>query len=301
MFIRQDGLSVGVHTPAKLNLFLEVLAKRPDGYHEIETVMVAINRFDTVTFEVHDEPLIDLRIVPSVATESGLPNDPRDNLVYRALDLLRQRSDCRQGGTATLTKRIPSAAGLGGGSSDAAAALMAANRAWKLRWPIEQLQSLAAELGSDIPFFLSPPPGNSATIAVCRGRGEIVQPTTAPANMHFVVARPNFGLSTPRVYQHCTAAEQPKSAEEFLKSLRAGDRTAAAQQMTNRLQPAAACVEPEIDALAKRFNDSGAIAHQLSGSGSAYFGWFPNAASARRAAARLRGNDAIQAWYAHAI
>lgn len=301
MFIRQDGQSVGVLAPAKLNLFLEVLAKRPDGYHEIETVMVAINRFDALAFKPTDESRIILHISRSGEASRGLPKDSRDNLVYRALLLLQQRSDVRKGGVATLTKHIPPASGLGGGSSDAAAALLAANRAWNLRWPVEQLQSLAAELGSDIPFFLTPHQGNSATMAVCRGRGEIVEPTSAPANMHFVVARPQVGLSTPEVYKNCRPAKNPRSAGKLLQALRSGDRSESASLMTNRLQAAAAGIAPEVSEMARRFDACGAIAHQLSGSGSAYFGWFPNAFAARRAAARLRGNASNRAWYARAI
>ena len=301
MFIRQDGLAVGVLAPAKLNLFLEVLAKRPDGYHEIETVMVAISRFDAITFQPSDDPQIHLHVKSTGQSGNGLPANPRENLVHRALLLLQQRSNCRQGGTAALTKRIPPASGLGGGSSDAAAALLAANGAWELHWPIDQLQTLAAELGSDIPFFLTPRTGSSATMAVCRGRGETVEHAAAPANMHFVVARPEIGLSTPKVYKHCCPARQPRAAGDLLEALRAGCRMEAARCMINTLQPAAARIAPEVDKMAERFDALGAIAHQLSGSGSAYFGWFPSAASARRAAARLRGIASIQAWYARAI
>ena len=302
MFIRQEGRQVRALAPAKLNLFLEILNKRPDGFHEIETLMVAINRFDALSFEPSALPEIELtvRAIPPIASDT-LPADPQKNLVYRALKLLQQRSGCEQGGTAILTKRIPPASGLGGGSSDAAAALAAANIAWKLDWNTEQLQSVAAELGSDIPFFLSPRTGNSATMAICRGRGEIVEPAIAPSNMHFVVARPDFGLSTPQVYGMCAPAQQPQDADRLIQCLRSGDRSTARGKMINRLQPAAETVNPTVREIADQFEALHPIAHQLSGSGSAYFGWFASAASAMRAAAKIRGKAAIHAWHAHAI
>ena len=158
MNLRQNERKRIVHAPAKLNLFLEVLGKRADGYHELATLMVPIRLFDTLSFE--PTPAVAGRPAPiefslrACDPASRVPADS-SNLVVRALDLLRERSGCESGAKVELFKRIPTAAGLGGGSSDAAAALRVANRAWQIRWETEKLSSLAAELGSDVPFFLA--------------------------------------------------------------------------------------------------------------------------------------------------
>lgn len=316
MWIRQDGPIVRVLSPAKLNLFLEILAKRLDGYHEIETLIIAVNHFDSLTFVATDKQSIHLRCRPAaglgggrglnrsagglVSVFEGLPKE-QDNLAHRALRLLQTRSGCRQGGQATLVKRIPPASGLGGGSSNAAAALLAANRAWKLGWTQAQLAELATELGSDVPFFLTQPTARGATTAICRGRGEQVHPCRGPAGTHFVVVRPAAGLSTPDVYRHCHPAVQPRSVDNFSGAFTGGDYRAAARAMTNGLQPAAAALSPAVNLLAEQFQRLGPIAHQLSGSGSAYFGWFPSGKAAARAAGRLRALGYPYVWRVESI
>ena len=153
-----------VETPAKVNLTLEVLGKRPDDYHEISSVMQAVSIFDSLTFSAAEE----LRLETDA---SGL--DTRDNLVYRAADLLKEKTGVIKGALIRLCKGIPVAAGLGGGSSDAAATLLGLNRLWGLQLAEEDLGKLAAQLGSDVPFFLS------GGTALTEGRGE--QITTLPA------------------------------------------------------------------------------------------------------------------------
>src|SRR6185437_10842883 len=147
--------------------------------------------------------------------------------------LLQNRSGTSQGARLELTKRIPAASGLAGGSSDAAAALMAANLGWQLNWPREQLIPLAAELGSDVPFFLGP------GAAICRGRGEIMESVAGLGPMWFVVVRPPVGLSTPAVYRACHPAAEPRHAEPLLCCLRNGDLGTAARHFHNALQIAA--------------------------------------------------------------
>jgi len=316
MWIRQDGPIVRVLSPAKLNLFLEILAKRPDGYHEIETLIIAVNHFDSLTFVATENSSIHLRCRGAVGLDSrrglnrpggapvsafeGLPTE-QDNLAHRALRLLQTQSGCRQGGQATLVKRIPPASGLGGGSSNAAAALLAANRAWKLGWTQAQLAELATELGSDVPFFLTQPTARGATMAICRGRGEQVRPCHGPAGAHFVVVRPAVGLSTAEVYQHCQPTAQPRPVENFFNAFAGGDYQAAARAMTNGLQPAAAELSPAVKRLADQFQRLGPIAHQLSGSGSAYFGWFPGRKAAACAAGRFRAMGYPYVWRVESI
>src|SRR3954471_18211939 len=175
MLLRQHGRSLVVRTPAKLNLFLEILGRRPDGFHELETLMVTVGIYDSLTFTEDDSDEIRLRCFGSTSSptsartsENDVP-DGRQNLVYRAAELLRQHAGIARGVRIELEKRIPVAAGLAGGSSDAAATLTALNQLGNLDLPTAELQRLASQLGSDIGFFLC---GKAA--AICRGRGELV-------------------------------------------------------------------------------------------------------------------------------
>ena len=232
MNVRRGGFFLELQTPAKLNLFLEVLARRPDGYHEIETLMTAVTIYDSLFFAANQDGRIELscewatglaaratrwRAAGEPAVFDDLPQGDA-NLVVRALERLRARTGVRQGATVRLVKRIPAAAGLGGASSDAAAALVAANDHWRLGWSLTQLAEFAAELGSDIPFFL----GGGA--AVCRGRGERREAVAGLPRLDVVVVRPPEGLSTPEVYRRGQPAAEPvKKRKEKKKKSDADD------------------------------------------------------------------------------
>jgi len=292
MDVYRSGDWVYAQTPAKLNLFFEVLAKRADGFHEIETLMVPIGLHDSLalcaSLPGQDEPqpsavALDARWAsPGLEAAFGPLPAPADNLVTRALKLLQKRSGVRRGAQVRLIKRIPSAAGLGGGSSDAAAALRLANVAWQVNWSDDRLNEVAVELGSDVPFFLQP------GAAVCRGRGELIEPLGALPTMHYVVVRPQEGLSTPAVFKAGRPADKPRSLQWTLAALRSGDVGGLARGLFNRLEPAAASLTGWINRLREEFQRAGAIAAQMSGSGSSYFGLCHHAGHARAIAARLR-------------
>lgn len=296
MHIRRSGLAVQVWAPAKLNLLLEVLAKRSDGFHEIVTLMTAIKIFDTLwltpvsrgELELSCSWAAPMELVQQPKVAGGTPASMGDlpegqnNIVWRALALLRARSGVSQGAQVRLIKRIPSAAGLGGASSDAAAALLAANVAWRLDWSRSRLMELAAELGSDVPFFLGPP------AAVCRGRGEIIDPVSDLAGLHLVVVRPPHGLSTPEVYQRCQPVADSVSVDALLSALRRGDLAGARPHLVNRLQGPAESLSPWVGRLRREFTDTECVAHQMSGSGTSYFGICRHERHARRVADRLR-------------
>jgi 4-diphosphocytidyl-2-C-methyl-D-erythritol kinase len=180
-----------------------------------------------------------------------------------------------------LTKRIPSASGLGGASSDAAAALVAANLGWRLAWPRERLAEVAAEIGSDVPFFLT------RGAAICRGRGERIEPIE-PGRLYVVVVRPPVGLSTPRVYLACQPTASPVGCERVAAALRRGQVAAVARMLNNRLEESAATLTTWIGRLRQEFSRLDVLGHQMSGSGSSYFGICRHARHARRVAARLR-------------
>lgn len=288
------GNRVLVQAPAKLNLFLELLNRRTDGYHELETLMVTITIFDTIVFTTTVKDHVRLTCSASTGTRalevamgagaSLLGEVPvgGTNLVTRAVTRLRQAAGGGAGADVHLVKRIPSAAGFGGASSDAAAALLAANQAWQLHWSRAKLARIAADLGSDIPFFL----GHGA--AICRGRGELIEPLSVPSSLHLVVVRPPEGLSTALVYQHCSVPTDPVGLQPLVTALRQGDNDCVGRHLLNRLEPAAARLTPWIARLRRVFGHFDCLGHQMSGSGTGYFGICRNARHARRVAARLR-------------
>ncbi len=288
MLGQRPAVSIEVHAPAKLNLFLEVLAKRDDGYHEIETLMVPVNLFDTLHFHAHDSAsknVVDFSYRHFFGRQFKARDDVpvgRENIIFRAIELLRRRAGVDAGAQVFLIKRVPVQSGLGGGSSDAAAALVAANRAWQLGWTESRLVSLAAELGSDVPFFIERHP------AICRGRGERIESVNAIGDLHAVIIYPPGGLSTAEVYSRCRAADRPCSASELVDALGTGCPEKIRKAMLNRLQPAAEELSPWICRARDEFNKTDCAAHQLTGSGSAYFGICRNAQHARRVAALVR-------------
>ncbi len=287
MYIRKVHNAYELLAPAKLNLFFEVLAKRADGFHEIETLMAPIACYDTLT--VAEDRTGSLSLIcqtaqkaPSLTDVLGTVPSDRQNIAYRAVELLRARAGLSSGLRMCLTKRIPAMAGLGGGSSDAAAALIGANLVWQLGWSRAQLAELAAELGSDVPFFLY------RGFAICRGRGERIEPLQLNCPMAVVVARPPVGLSTPEVYKNCRVGEPAISLNPLVAGLRSGKVVQIARHLHNRLQTAAAEMSSWIAKMQIAFNGLNCLGHQMSGSGSSYFGICANLKHARHAAARLR-------------
>jgi 4-diphosphocytidyl-2-C-methyl-D-erythritol kinase len=314
MHVRRSAGWVEILAPAKLNLFLEVLARRPDGFHEIETLMAPIDRFDTLRLSTSTTGQITLRCddaalrlvdagasYPRVRTSQPIGGGPAaappeqlptgdDNLVVRAVRRLRERAGVSVGAEIQLVKRIPLAAGLAGGSSDAAAALVGANELWQLGWSREQLAEIAAELGSDIPFFFD------GGAAVCRGRGERIEPIGVHAALHFVVVKPPAGLGTAAVYRACRPATIARSAAELIAALRRGCLAQIGRALHNGLQAAAESLSPWIERLAKEFSQLPFLGHQMSGSGTSYFGLCHHAQQARQLATLLRGRGLGHVW-----
>ncbi len=290
MRLYHKGVGLVVEAPAKLNLFFEVLQKRPDGYHEIETLMCPIDLYDTIYVEEAPGEQIELRVVVAGACRAGRPwlveiPEGRENLIVRALAMLRQRVQPETGIRVRLLKRIPSAAGLGGGSSDAAAALVAGNALWGNRVSCDELAELAAELGSDVPFFLA------GGAAICRGRGEQVESTVTPGEMHFVVVRPPQGLGTAAVYRSCRPAERPRSVEPLVQAMRSGDMRGVGSSLCNRLEPAAERLSPWIGRLRQEMGYMDVWGQAMSGSGSSYFGLCRHALHAQAVKRRLQARS----------
>lgn len=297
MLFRWDQSSLVVHAPAKLNLFLEVLNKRPDGFHELETVMVMLGIYDTLRFTPlpkttrESNPFaLPFRLFlanPQIPDQSAgentqsVPSGP-DNLVVKAAELLRTHAGYEGGVDIELWKRIPSEAGMAGGSSDAAATLAGLNRLWKLNLPIEELQRLAAQLGSDVPFFLS-----ASRSAICRGRGEIIEPLNLPLGHYFVVVKPTSGLSTPAVFREWKPTGETRSAKTLIEALRQSDTTSLAKGFHNALQKPAEKLNADVSRLRDVFSNEPVLGHMMSGSGTAYFGVTRHRLHAEHVAARL--------------
>jgi 4-diphosphocytidyl-2-C-methyl-D-erythritol kinase len=294
------GESLTVRAPAKLNLSLAVLTRRPDGYHEIESLMVPVTLGDTLVVRATDAPGVRLsvRFGGTLATADGrdlardVPADGR-NLVVRAAEALAAEAGIPRGREIDLVKEVPSGAGLGGGSSDAAAVLMAAARVWGIDWPRERLAALGATIGSDVPWFFTGGAG------VARGRGEAIEEVSGIPPLPAVIACPAAGLSTAAVYGRCTPDPARRGeAERLAAALARGDGRAAAL-MHNALEAPARELCPDVDRLLEAFARAGAVAPRLTGSGSACFALARTAPEARGIAARLeaqRRPDGGRQW-----
>jgi 4-diphosphocytidyl-2-C-methyl-D-erythritol kinase len=278
MFHRDQTNSVTVAAPAKLNLFLKVLGKRTDGFHELETLMVSVGLYGALTLECHDAG----SVRPGSPVRELPPVDD-NNLVLKAAHLLRRSTGTSLGAKLTLIKRIPMAAGLAGGSSDAAATLVGLNRLWRLGLSVVELHDLAARLGSDVPFFLC-----SSPAAICRGRGEIVEPQPLPLRFHFVIARPRSGLSTAEVFRHCRPSQIGWSATDLAAACHRGRIDHAVRYLHNALQEPAERLNTEVTTLKQWFSREAFVGHMMSGSGTSYFGLCRSRSQALQLAARLK-------------
>ncbi len=248
-----------VWAPAKVNLYLEVLGKRADGYHELNTLMMSLNLYDTIRFREEESEVITLRCTnPTLSTG-------KDNLIIKAAKLLQLHTGCTRGISIHLEKRIPMGAGLGGGSSDAATTLTTLNRLWQLNLNHEQLNQLAAQLGSDVPFFLT------SNAGWCTGRGEIVQPLTCPRPFWYVLICPHFGLSTAEVYGQLQVPRNPRDGEEILQAVRQGHVEKVRPLLFNRLQEPAEQLRPELTKFMSLLQQESPTGVLMSGSGTTVF------------------------------
>lgn len=274
---------VAALSPAKLNLTLDVIRKRADGFHDIRSLMTRINLYDSLTLQPNAHNSIELT-VDDRRRRNGRILDPiptgPTNLVVQALHELKQYSGFSAGGVLHLTKRIPSQAGLGGGSSNAATALMLANHAWELDLTIDALMEVGERIGSDVPFFLSDSP------SICEGRGEKTTKLGGPAGrVHFVLLKPPFGLSTARVFGRYSGGRSQRISHipsDIACLHRLG------KLLSNDLQEAAKELTPWIGETERLFDRLCPLGHQMTGSGTAYFGVCRSAAHARGLAGKLR-------------
>jgi len=264
--------SVRLPAFAKINLCLHVLGRRPDGYHELRTIFQAISLHDTLNLSLVSLPGITLE-----TNDPALPTGP-ENLIYRALDSIRAEIGIRGGIYARLEKRIPVARGLGGGSSDAAAALIGTLRLTKKKLPLYRLMAIAAGLGADVPFFLV------GGRAVATSRGDEIYPLPDAPKRSILVVSPNgIGVSTKDAYQwvsqELTNRPQPHNIWGFCALC--WSRSGA---LSNDFEGPVFSRHPRLGEIRTGLLKRGAADAALAGSGSAVFGVFQNPAQARRAA-----------------
>jgi 4-diphosphocytidyl-2-C-methyl-D-erythritol kinase len=296
MVPRKVGTAWEVLAPAKLNLYLEVLGKRTDGFHELETLMVPVRLYDHIRWIPsqlgRDSSRCGLIVeTPNPAYLSALSDQ---NLILKAANLLAAEARIEPHGLFHLTKRIPVEAGMGGGSSDAAASLLLANEAWQLGFSRPRLGELAAELGSDVPFFLNSGP------AICRGRGELIEACAGLPRLDFVVVKPDFGLSTQAVFHELhemepiSDARRQESAAQLsglLNELLAGAIGRACHRMTNRLEEGALRLASGIECIKLALARAGCWGQFMTGSGSAVIGIVRSAKMARQIARTLSAQN----------
>jgi len=268
---------IDIETPAKLNLGLEIIGRREDGFHEIATILVGIDIYDTLRLTSADT----ISIACDEPALTGI-----DNLAMRALAALRDDTGFRGGARIELTKRIPAAAGLGGGSSDAAAALLAGRELWQLDVADDALRSLAARLGSDVPFFLD------GGCAVARGRGEVLTPVPLPGAVWFVVVVPALAIpnKTATLYAHVRREDFSDGARIGVQETRLAVGLALGPELLgNAFSRPLYDVAPALTGLPDVMRDAGAAAVALSGAGPAHYAPFASITDAESTASRLRG------------
>lgn len=265
--------------PAKINLLLDVLRKREDGFHEVEMVMTMVDLADRLEME----ELPGDRIV--LSSQAGfIPLDEK-NLAFQAARLIKERYGVSRGVYIHLDKRIPVAAGLAGGSSDAAAALRGLNRLWGLGLSRQELESLGAELGSDVPFCIR------GGTAVARGRGEVLESIPAPPQCWVILAKPPINVSTADVYGKLRASELKShpSLSDMLSAIRRESFADMCSSLGNVLETVTLDRYPEVRQIKDCMAKLGADGILMSGSGPTVFGLVSKEAKVARIYNGLRG------------
>ncbi len=270
---------------AKINIGLDVLRRRADGYHEVKMIMQTVDIYDELVLERRKQPGIELRM-----DNSDLPSGG-DNLICRAADLLFREKEITGGVNISLTKRIPIAAGMAGGSADAAAALRGVNELFDLGYSLKELQALGVGLGADIPYCLA------GGIMLSEGIGEILTPLPAPPAAHLVIAKPDINVSTAFVYGnlHADRLAWHPDIDGMIAALQKGDLDGITGRLGNVLETVTVKAHPVIEQIKELLRKQGAENALMSGSGPTVFGIFKEKETAARAAEAVeRGRLAKQ-------
>lgn len=267
-----------IKAPAKINLSLDVLHKRPDGYHEVEMIMTTIDLADRIELSLNHSNQIIIN-----SHNRFVPDDQR-NLAYQAALLLKNRFRVKKGVNITIEKTIPVAAGLAGGSSDAAATLRGLNKLWDLGLSLEELAELGAEIGSDVSFCVY------GGTALAKGRGEIITKLPPPPTCWVVLAKPFIGVSTAEVYRRLNINDvNHPDTNEMINAIKANDFGGVCKNLGNVLEEVTLPLHPEVAQIKDQMSRFGADAVLMSGSGPTVFGLVEHDSRMHRIYNGLRG------------
>lgn len=269
--------SIRLRAHAKINLTLDVVGKRPDGYHDVEMIMQSVGLWDEIILRETDR---------GIELDSNLKNLPRGsrNIAWRAVELIRTEFGISRGVNIFIRKNIPIAAGLGGGSADCAGVLLGLNRLWNLNIDDEALRLLGKSLGADVPFCLT------GGTALAQGIGEILTPIASRADIWLVIIRPNIWVSTKEIYGRLdlnSIGKRPDN-EAMIKHLGAGRITGIAENLVNVLEGVTIPMHPQIARIKSQLMEQGALGSLMSGTGPTVYGVFKDQSSAHKAARVLK-------------
>jgi 4-diphosphocytidyl-2-C-methyl-D-erythritol kinase len=251
-----------VRVPGKINLQLSVGPLQKDGYHELATVFQSVSLFDELTLTPIESGAIEI----DCGGKAGVP-EGRENLAYRAAELMIDRFDIESGVAIKIKKEIPIAGGMAGGSANAGAAIVGIDSLFSLGLSRNEMEKLGAELGADVPFTIS------GGTAIGTGRGDRITPVLSRGTYYWVLALSTSGLSTPAVYSECDRLREgmdiaaPHVSDELLQSLTHGDAKSLGKKLVNDLQPAACSLKPALRLILDVGIDYGALGGIVSGSG----------------------------------
>ena len=267
-----------VKAPAKINLSLDVLYKRPDGFHEVEMIMTTIDLADRVELTLLEQDKIHI-----LSHNRYVPDDQR-NLAFQAAQLLKDRYQVKKGVQITIEKTIPVAAGLAGGSSDAAATLRGLNKLWGLGLTLDELASLGSEIGSDVSFCVY------GGTALAKGRGEMITDLPAPPTCWVILAKPFIGVSTAEVYRRLDLkGMRHPNINEMVKAIENNDYQSVCENVGNVLEDVTLKLHPEVAQIKEQMKRFGADAVLMSGSGPTVFGIVQHDSRMHRIYNGLRG------------
>ena len=267
-----------VKAPAKINLSLDVLNKRTDGYHEVEMIMTTIDLADRIELILEEKDSIKIN-----SLNRFVPDDQR-NLAYQAANLLKKKFDVKKGVTIKIEKNIPVAAGLAGGSSDAAAVLRGLNKLWNLQLSLDELAEIGAEIGSDVSFCVY------GGTALATGRGEIIKQIPAPPICWVVLAKPFIGVSTADIYKKLNVSQiNHPDTKRMIECIRTGNYEEMCNNVGNVLEDVTLNLYPEVAQIKDQMKKFGADAVLMSGSGPTVFGLIQHDSRMNRVYNGLRG------------
>jgi 4-diphosphocytidyl-2-C-methyl-D-erythritol kinase len=266
-----NNSSFSIKAYAKINLALDVLGKLPNGYHEVKMIMQTVGIYDELTFEKKDSGI-------EIITDAGELPVNEDNLIYKAAKLLMDKYEIKEGVRIKLEKNIPIAAGMAGGSSDAAATLKGVSRIFELGCTDEELREIGVHVGADVPYCIM------GGTALAEGIGERLRVLPKPPECVVLVAKPDINVSTKYVYEHLDALEKYEhpDVDGMIESIASGNLDGIVKRFGNVLEGVTIPAHPVIDTIKKTMLDSGALGSIMSGSGPTVFGIYDDREKAQK-------------------